>query len=228
MKVNEDFETSREGFDEYIDLTYSLSPESPVWPGEQKARFKEISTLPRDSANVSRVDLNVHTETHVDAPGHFIEDGATIDQLPLETFSGKAVFYSSSEKPRGQEIELEKVKRSVSRLSEGDIFILDSGLRVLRGSNRYYEDFPVPSNDLLEWLSDQGVKLFCTDCPSIDPLGSQTHEKHKLLLSDGIPVVENLANLNLLKAGEDIIFFSFPLKLKGLEASPCRAVALVK
>ena len=217
--------TGRSDFD-FVDLTYAVSPASDVWPGEKKPEFDHKSTLDRDGVNVTRFSMNVHTETHVDAPGHFIEKGATIDELPLENLCGDAVVHRSREKPQGQEIGPGDLNGSKIRLTEGDIFILNSGVQNLKGRDRYYRDFPVPSTDLLERLVSRGVKCYATDCPSIDPLDSSSHEHHNFLLSRGIPIVENLANLDELDEGERVVFFAFPLKLKGLEGSPCRAMAM--
>ena len=76
------------------------------------------------------------------------------------------------------------------------------------------------------WLLDMGIKCYTTDCPSVDPLGSKTHDNHNILLPNEIPIVENLANLDLLEGRPDITFLAFPLKLESLEASPCRAVSI--
>lgn len=216
-----------EELDQVVDLTYAVSPSSNVWPGDKRPEFTQTSGLPHDDVNLSRLCISLHTETHVDAPSHFIEGGATIDKLPLTNFFGEAVVYQPDGRPRGQKIELGEVKNSGITLKQGDVFILDSGLQYLKGDDRYYKDFPTPSVDLLSWLLDQGIKCYGTDCPSIDPLGSESHKNHRLLLSEEIPIVENLANLDQLNKADEILFSSFPLKLKGLEASPCRATAMI-
>jgi kynurenine formamidase len=228
--MNDDYDrkvsrTGRSDFN-FVDLTYTVSPESDVWPGEKEPEFEYKRVLDRDGVNVTRFSMNVHTQTHVDAPGHFIEKGTTIDELPLENLCGDAVVHRSTEKPKGQEIGPGDLNGSKVRLTEGDIFILNSGVQNLKGSDRYYRDFPVPSADLLERLVDLGMKCYATDCPSIDPLDSRSHENHHFLLSRGIPIVENLANLDELDEAEKVILFAFPLRLKGLEGSPCRAMAM--
>ncbi|MBS3764895.1 cyclase family protein [Candidatus Bipolaricaulota bacterium] len=214
-------------FDQLVDLTYSVSPSSSVWPGDRGPEFTQLSELPHDDVNLSRLSMNLHTETHVDAPSHFIKGGATIDELPLTNFFGEAVVYLPDDKLRGQTIELEEVKKSGITLNQDEVFILNSGLGDLKGDDRYYKDFPTPSVNLVNWLLDHGIKCYGTDCPSIDPLSSESHENHELLLSGGIPIVENLANLDQLNQAEEILFFSLPLELKGLEASPCRATAII-
>lgn len=119
------------------------------------------------------------------------------------------------------------MKNSGITLNQDDVFILDTGLQSLKGDDQYYKDFPTPTVNLLNWLLEQGIKCYATDCPSIDPLGSESHENHKLLLPQGIPIVENLANLDQLNQAGKILFFSLPLKLKALEASPCRSMAMI-
>ena len=227
MKNHFKIKLSNVGFDRLVDLTYSVSPSSSVWPGDQSPEFTQISGIQNDDVNLSRFSMNLHTETHADAPSHFIEGGLTIDELSPASFFGEAVIYQSGGKPRGQNIGLEEVKSSGITLNRGDIFILHTGIGVLKGNDRYYKDFPTPSVNLLNWLLDQGIKCYGTDCPSVDSLGSEHHENHKILLSQEIPIVENLANLSQLNKADDIMFFSLPLKLKGLEASPCRATAMI-
>jgi arylformamidase len=211
---------------EFIDLTYPLSPESQVWPGEGKPEFESVSSLPEDPANVSRISLNLHSETHVDSPRHFIEGGASIDEVPIETFYGKAAVYHHPEEPDGGEIQLEEVRNSEVELDGKDIFLLHSDLEEMRGDDRYFRDFPVPSEELLDWLLNRGISCYGTDAPSVDPFGSDSHERHHKLLSEEVPIIENLAELGRMEYGEEILFFAFPLKLKGLEASPCRAGAV--
>ena len=219
-------ESQNKGSSELIDLTVNISPESRTWPGDKHPEFKQMATLVGDEVNISRLNMNLHTGTHIDAPSHFVADGATIDEIPLERCHGRAVVYRSPEKPQGGVIGLEELKASGITFNEDDILIVDSGIRELRGDDRYYEDFPVPSAALLKWLLTKGIKCYGTDCPSIDPLGSESHENHKLLLRQEIPIVENLTNLDGLNEFEELTFSAFPLKLKALEASPCRAVAM--
>ncbi len=221
ISEDEDIEGS-----ELIDLTVNVSPESRVWPGDKQPKFEQLATLAGDEVNISRLNMNSHSGTHIDAPSHFIAGGATIDEMPLDRFHGRAVVYRFPGKPRGGEVELEEFKASGVTLNEDDILIIDSGVRELRGNDRYYEDFPVPSTALLEWLLAKGIKCYGTDCPSIDPLESENHKRHKLLLRQGVPIVENLTNLDGLNEFEELTFSAFPLKLKALEASPCRAVAM--
>ena len=71
------------------DVSVLISDELPVWPGDPGISVKRTSSLDRgDNANVTQINMGVHTGTHIDAPFHFEPDGKTIDELPIETLIG--------------------------------------------------------------------------------------------------------------------------------------------
>lgn len=210
-----------------VDLTKTLSTEMSVWPGDVEPHFHEVSNLADDGVNLTEIGVSLHTGTHIDAPRHFVEGGETIDKLPLHSLLGRAVIYRVPGEPEGQKLRLDEVASSGVEVNRGDIFIAATGLGTLENDPDYYRKFPVPAKKLLEWLLERGVKCYGTDAPSLDPLGSKSHEKHKLLLGDGVPVIENLTNLEEIEGTERVDFFALPLKLDSLEASPCRAVAFL-
>jgi arylformamidase len=73
------------------DITLTISPELPVWPGDSPFVIERVETIEGGAnANVSVVTMGVHTGTHVDAPDHFLNDGVMVDQLPLEVLVGRA------------------------------------------------------------------------------------------------------------------------------------------
>ena len=76
---------------EYIDVTVRLAAGIPVYPGNPEFELQPIKRIADGgSSNVSKLVLGTHTGTHVDAPKHFIDDGATADQLPLDVLIGPA------------------------------------------------------------------------------------------------------------------------------------------
>jgi arylformamidase len=74
-----------------IDISVPIMPGMPVWPGDGDIRIVPVKRMARgDKNNVSRLDCGVHTGTHVDAPWHFLKDGSTAEQLPLDVMIGEA------------------------------------------------------------------------------------------------------------------------------------------
>jgi arylformamidase len=72
------------GLMEIIDVSMPIRTGMPVYPGDPEVRLERVS----DSPAVSRLDIGVHTGTHVDAPLHFIEGAAGADQLALDVLIG--------------------------------------------------------------------------------------------------------------------------------------------
>jgi arylformamidase len=76
---------------EVIDITVPVRPGMPVYPGDPAVRMELAAAIARgDAYNVTRLDLGVHTGTHVDAPAHVIDGAPGVDALPLDALVGPA------------------------------------------------------------------------------------------------------------------------------------------
>ena len=81
-----------------IDISVPLGPLTPAWPGSAGIRLTRTKTLAAgDDSNSSRLDCDVHAGTHVDAPAHFLADGAEVDTLRLDVLVGPAFVASLPE-----------------------------------------------------------------------------------------------------------------------------------
>ncbi len=75
--------------EDIIDITVPLTTEMPIWPGCKGIRITPTMRMDEgDSLNISRLSCNLHTGTHVDAPKHFLQNGTTVEQLPLDVLVG--------------------------------------------------------------------------------------------------------------------------------------------
>ena len=71
------------------DVSILISEDMPIWPNDPVISMELTNSISLgDSANVTRLNMGVHTGTHIDAPFHFEPNGATIDKLPLEVLIG--------------------------------------------------------------------------------------------------------------------------------------------
>lgn len=62
-----------------------------MWPGELPVALEGFMEMSRGAvANASRLSCSVHMGTHIDTPIHFLEHGATVDELPLDILVGPA------------------------------------------------------------------------------------------------------------------------------------------
>ncbi|HET7746841.1 MAG TPA: cyclase family protein, partial [Vicinamibacteria bacterium] len=73
------------------DATVPLSGFVPVFPGDPRFEMSFAHRMDEGKPyNVARMTLGVHSGTHIDAPYHFLKDGATVEQLPLAVLIGPA------------------------------------------------------------------------------------------------------------------------------------------
>lgn len=75
-----------------IDISMPLSASMPIWPGSPGFTSRShLSLASGDVANATVLGLDAHCGTHVDAPRHFVADGATIDEIGLTALVGAAL-----------------------------------------------------------------------------------------------------------------------------------------
>ena len=74
-----------------IDLTHTITPEMPVYPGTVPPVLESAGTLANRGWRETRLAISSHSGTHMDAPAHILADGSTLDQLPPSQFYGRAV-----------------------------------------------------------------------------------------------------------------------------------------
>ncbi len=73
-----------------IDLTHIITEGMPVYPGTEAPILAPANTIPVDGFQEKKITMYSHTGTHMDAPAHLVPGAATLDQLPLDTFYGRA------------------------------------------------------------------------------------------------------------------------------------------
>ncbi|MDO8640725.1 MAG: cyclase family protein, partial [Nitrosarchaeum sp.] len=75
-----------------VDLTLTISQSISTFPGSPKPQFILWSTLKEDGYNLELLFLSSHTGTHLDAPYHFVKNGAKIHQIPLARLLGNGIL----------------------------------------------------------------------------------------------------------------------------------------
>jgi arylformamidase len=208
-----------------VDLSYTISSDMVVFPGMERPVFRWVYRVNSEGANLTKMTMMAHTGTHVDAPKHFFDDVPCIDEVSLQRLYGRARLFRFSQEPAGQEIALEDLLSTGFDLEEGSIFILSTGIERYAETPEYNRRFPLPSLDLLQWLVDKKIAAYMTDAPAIDPVVTPDSANHHLILGAGIPIVENLCNLDQVPEDRYFLIFALPLKIRGREGAPCRAVA---
>jgi len=202
----------------FIDLTHTISHGMPVFPGETvPSIIRDI--LPDDAGYVThRLESNMHTGTHIDAPFHSKSDTLTIDKYRAELFAGEAVL-----------IDVKGLSKVVMQpewihiFNKYKIVLFYTGYSKQWGTERYYFDYPEFDTEIAEALVTARVRIAGFDSPSPD---KSPFNFHAVFLNNERFLIENLTNLDQLKGKENYTFMAFPLKIEA-EASLIRAVAMI-
>ena len=204
------------------DITLTITPALPVWPGDPPVRLTQPSHLERgDICTITRLDMGAHTGTHLDAPAHFIRGGATAESLSLDVLIGPALVVDA--RGRGHVtanvLETLAIPPGVQRL----LLHTDNSAIWQRGEMAFVEQFTAITADGAQWLVDHGIRLVGIDYLSVGSFddGIPTHQ---ILLDAGVIAVEGL-NLSAIEPG-DYQLICLPIKLGGSDGAPCRAVLI--
>ena len=208
-----------------IDLSQTIHPDMPCYPGTPQPVFQQLSSIEKDGYAEQLLTLSSHTGTHVDLPSHILPEGNSLDALSLDRFTGKGFAIDLRALVCGV-ISPGELQGYEVQLQECDFLLLCSGWSEYWGRGEYYTGYPVLSPEAALWLTGFHLKGIGVDMISVDSSDSVDFSVHSMLLRSGILIIENLADLSSL-LHSTFIFSCFPLKIAQAEAAPLRAVALV-
>lgn len=197
------------------DISQTLRPGLPVWPGDTKFAFERTWRMDDGSAvNVGKMTMSTHSGTHGDAPLHYAEGAMDAASVELDAYIGECLVVDA---------------RQVSgEIDIADLPHLDSVDRVLFRTfekfphDDWHSDFTPISAEAIEWLALQGVKLIGTDAPSVDPQDSKEIAAHKAVLKHDMRILEGLVLDDVPEGRYELI--ALPLKIAGGDAGLCRAI----
>ena len=205
-----------------IDLTAKLCPgvlkaNGEYVHGEEVRRFeiRQFIYAP-DKCFMHWVETETHIGTHVEMPAHYVEDGKSASEMPIELFMGEAIVlgfdFLKPKDGKGQPIKPEHLKQ----VKEGDI--------VLMWSSYKGDEAPYISPEAAEWLAKRRIKMLGVQNIGVEA-SYELMATHKNMLENDIPLIEGLVNLETIKK-ERVFYIGLPLRVYGLDASWIRAIAL--
>ena len=204
------------------DISVLLGLENADYPGDDPYTRVEVSSISDGaSCNLSSLTLSAHSGTHIDAPAHFLEKGKTIDLYSPENFVLPAHVINVE--------DVESIKPDILdglKMERGDalLFKTINSTSGLSRSGLFSEKFVYMSEEAALMCVDLGVGLVGIDYISIDRYKDDKAPVHHKLLKEGILILEGI-NLSDVPSG-DYTLLCPPLKMKGAEASPVRALLI--
>ena len=186
---------------------YDISQEvfsCKVFPGDPAPELRRVCSMESGSLyNLSTFSMCAHNGTHVDAPAHFLADGATVDQIPLERFTGWAWVHEHRGEVTGEDAEA--ILRAAR--SAGADGILIKGAAVV-------------SLEAARVFADGGILLLGNESQTVGPEDGPM-VVHLALLGAGVVLLEGI-RLGEVPQGRYLLNAA-PLNLGGAEGAPCRA-----
>jgi kynurenine formamidase len=204
-----------------VDLTLTL------YHGMRGVEIHPHTRIATDGYNTTNLKLYSHAGTHMDAPLHFLEGGATIDQWDLQKCIGPALVLDLSHKEPNSLITVDDVATYADQIGPGVRVLMRTDWDAHAELPDYRTHFPRISRELAHWLVDRGVWLVGVQTPSVASLADreELRDVHQILLRGQIVIVECLANLDQLPP--TVTFIALPLKVQAGDGSPVRAVAML-
>jgi arylformamidase len=187
-----------------------------IYDGNPEVRLVRHSSISEgEHANVSRLELGVHTGTHVDGPLHFIDGGAGTESLPLETLIGPVIVVDATS-ARG---DLDREALEALNFPAAPRLLLKTTNSALWERSSFSRDFIRLTGSGARFLTERKVELI-----GIDYLSIGDGDAHRELLGAGVVALEGL-DLRDVEPGHYQLV-CLPLRLEGSDGAPARAVLL--
>lgn len=205
-----------------IDISLTLSPALPTWPGDPEIKLERISSIAEGrDANVTQLSMTVHAGTHVDAPVHFLDGAGSIDDLALDLLVGPAVVIEldSGDTITRTDLELAAIPASAKR-----ILLKTQNSRFWEnGELTFQKDYAALGADAARYLVEIGVEVIGVDYLSVAPFSAPV-PTHQILLKAGILIIESL-DLSRAKPG-NYTLLCLPLKISAADGAPARVLLM--
>ncbi|GAA0721614.1 cyclase family protein [Clostridium malenominatum] len=200
------------------DISMSIHHGMPVYKNKDEKRpiIQVMQDFSTGSSYGSRISMDMHTGTHIDAPLHMIENGSTMDEFNIEKVVTECKV-----------IDLTEVKDKITEKDFKNKEINQGDFILLKTRNSFEEDFDFNFVFLDEsgatYLKQRGIKGVGIDSLGIER-SQEGHETHKVLLGNDITIIEGL-RLKEVNEGKYLLC-ALPLKIMGVEAAPARAILI--
>jgi kynurenine formamidase len=186
-----------------------------IFPGDPETQVDIVATVEADGYLVELITTGVHTGTHLDAPGHFISGGRTVDDLAAEEFVWPAYVIDVRHRMTGTEADgfqlsvddIRAVERRQGRIPRGAMVIIETGVGPLFGTPAYVEaTTPGFSADAVQWMVDErriggvGSDTLGPDASTDGDFGAT----YTILANDRV-ALPDIANLDQLNHNGDLI-----------------------
>jgi len=204
-----------------IDLSLDINN---AMPGVDVSVAKRVEV---DGWNATTLNLYSHCGTHMDAPRHFLPDGASLEQQDLNVCVGVAQVVNVAPAAPRQLIGVDDLGELAHSIQPGARLLFRTDWHKRYGTPEYRQQLPRISLELAKWLSQKKVGMIGVEPPSVADVNDMQEltEVHQTLFRGNVLIIEGLAHLDQIHA-TSVEFIALPLKITGGDGSPVRAIAI--
>lgn len=204
-----------------VDLTRPIDANLP------NATVTQFKTIAVEGWNATMLSLYSHCGTHMDAPKHFVEGGASLDQQRLDVCCGPAKVLNLAPAQPRELLDVARLAPWADSIEPGDRLLLRTDWHRTFGTDAYRNALPRISVELARWLVEKQVALVGVEPPSVCDVNDlrELTEVHQTLFHGNVLIVEGLVNLDQIR-GDVVEFIALPLKIVGGDGCPVRAIAI--
>lgn len=205
----------------WLDLSVDVHPLMPVWEGSATPVLAPVCEIgPDSSCRVTRVELDAHLGTHLDAPGHFLPGGAMVESLSLDDLIGPCSVRDVLEAP----LVTAAVLESLGIPSDCRRLLLRTAntRRGLMFRPDFVRDYVGLDLSAARWMVRRGMRLVGLDYLSVQSF-HESDDVHRELLGVSMVLVEGL-DLRATDPGEYELV-CLPPRWRGSDGAPARVVA---
>ncbi len=201
-----------------IDVSITISSDATVYPGDNPIEVSSICTITNSCpCRITKLGWTTHFLTHVDPPSHFVLDGNSLDEIPLDRFVVDAVVHEVF----GECVLAEDI--TSLHLKPGDSLLLKTkNSWQWSGTGAFNERHVYISKEAANEIVKARLNLVGFDYVSIDQYGNEEYPAHRAILGADVIVLEGLALRDVVPGRYKLI--ALPLKIEKGDGSPVRAV----
>lgn len=191
-------------------------------------KIREITTVAEDGFSAHRLDLSILTGTYLETGAHILENVRSIDEVSVgELFLSSAII--KIPKGKREHITREDLEKSQVKVEKGDALVIYTGWDRMWNKEGFMLESPHFEAEAMDWVVDKGVKILAGDTPCYDdandPKDSQELPQLRKLYLSGALALAPIVNGDKVNEGRAHLIV-LPLKVKGVCATPCRAVVV--
>lgn len=193
----------------------------PIWPGSPGVHIKWLSDKSKgDFASGSKIEMDLHCGTHIDAPLHHIPGAKTSLEISLAKLNGPCMVLDCGEH---KVISAEMLESRANEIGHSSRILFKTQNSAL-WANPYHSfksDYCALDASAAKWIADRHLSLVGIDYLSIQ-LFKDPPLTHEILLAAEVVILETINLTNVEEGRYELL--CLPVKIEGVEAASCRAL----